>query len=63
MRLNVEFEKNAYDQLGTLAAEEKSTISAIVRGLVLEWIAEKWRQKALPPVVREADENEVQDVG
>ena len=64
MRLNVEFKKEVYDQLALLAAEEGCTISHIVRGLVLEWIAEKWREKArLTPVGGESKKDEVQDVG
>jgi hypothetical protein len=64
MRLNVEFKKEVYDQLALLAKEEGCTISHIVRTLVLEWIAEKWREKArLAPVPGKPKTDEVQDAG
>lgn len=64
MRLNVEFKKDVYDQLAQLSSEEGCTISHVVRGLVIEWIAEKWRDKArLAPVVGGSKKDEVQDAG
>jgi hypothetical protein len=64
MRLNVEFKKEIYDQLTVLAAEDGCTISHIVRGLVLEWIAERWRQKArIVPVQGGPKKDKVQDAG
>jgi hypothetical protein len=63
-RLNVEFKKNVYDQLAVLASESGCTISQVVRELVLEWIAERWREKAsVAPVGGKAKKEEVQDVG
>lgn len=63
-RLNVEFEKTIYDQLTVLSAEEGHTISKVVRKLVLEWISEKWKEKArLTAVKSEPETDEVQDAG
>ena len=64
MRLNVEFKKDVYDQLALLTKEEGCTISHTVRSLVLEWIAEKWREKArLVPVAEGSKKDKVQDAG
>ena len=62
-RLNVEFKKDVYDQLALLADEEGCTISSVVRGLVLEWIAGKWRDKARLTPVGVPREDEVKDAG
>lgn len=64
MRLNVEFKKDIYDQLTALSAEEGRKISHVVRELVLEWIAEKWKEKArLVAANKGPKKGEVQDAG
>lgn len=64
MRLNVEFKKDVYDQLALLAKEEGCSISHIVRSLVLEWIAGKWREKArFVAAEGTPKKDEVQDAG
>lgn len=60
MRLNVEFDKEIYEQLSALADGEGRKISHIIRELVIEWIAGKWREKAGLAVSKE--KNEVPDV-